>query len=77
MTLRQTIMFIPKGGTEVVKIEIYVYEDSLGDNGFWNIDTNKVALTPLLYSQFKSLDTQASQRKFFDQLRKVSSSSLT
>jgi hypothetical protein len=76
MTLRQTIMFIPKGETEVVKIEIYVYEDSSGGNGFWNIDTNKSALTPSLYSQFRSLDTQALQRKFFDQLRKVSSTSL-
>ena len=69
-------MFIPKGETEVVEIENYVYEDGSGDNGFWNIDTNKVALTPLLYSQFRSLDTQALQRKFFDQLRKVSSTSL-
>lgn len=51
-------MFIPKGETEVVKIEIYVYDDISGDEGFWNIDTNKVALTPSLYSQFKSLDTQ-------------------
>jgi hypothetical protein len=76
MTLRQTIMFIPKGETEVVKIEIYVYNDSSGDNGFWNIDTNKIALTPSLYSQFRSLDTQVLQRKFFDQLRKVSSTSL-
>jgi hypothetical protein len=77
MTLRQTIMFIPKGETEVVKIEIYVYDDSSGDNGFWNVDTNKVALTPSLYSQFRSLDTQASQGKFFDQLRKVTSTSLS
>ncbi len=77
MTLRQTIMFIPKGETEVVRIEIYVYDDSSGDNGFWNIDTNRVALTPSLYSQFRSLDTQALQGKFFDQLRKVSSTSLT
>jgi hypothetical protein len=76
MTLRQTILFIPKGETEVVKIEIYVYNDSSGDNGFWNIDTNKIALTPSLYSQFRSLDTQVLQRKFFDQLRKVSSTSL-
>jgi hypothetical protein len=76
MTLRQTIMFIPKGETEVVKIEIYVYNDNSGDNGFWNIDTNKIALTPSLYSQFRSLDTQVLQRKFFDQLRKVSSTSL-
>jgi hypothetical protein len=70
-------MFIPKGGAEVVKIEIYVYDDSSGDNGFWNVDTNRVALTPSLYAQFRSLDTQASQRKFFDQLRKVSSTSLS
>jgi hypothetical protein len=56
-------MFIPKGETEVVKIEIYVYDDGPSDNGFWNIDTNKVALTASLYSQFKSLHTQASQRK--------------
>jgi hypothetical protein len=77
MTLRQTIMFIPKGETEVVKIEIYVYSGGSGENGFWNVDTNKVALTPSLYTQFKSLDTQASQRKFFDQLRNVSSNSLT
>ncbi|WP_018614795.1 hypothetical protein [Segetibacter koreensis] len=77
MTLRQTIMFFPKGETEVVKIEIYVYDDSSGDNGFWNVDTNKVALTPSLYSQFRSLDTQVAQRKFFEQLRKVSSTSLT
>ena len=77
MTLLQTIMFIPKGETEVVKIEIYVYDDSSCENGFWNIDTNKVALTPSLYSQFRSLSTQASQRKFFDQLRRVSSTSLT
>ncbi len=77
MTLRQTIMFIPKGETEVVKIEIYVYDDSSSDNGFWNVDTNKVALTPSFYSQFRSLDTQVLQRKFFDQLRKVSSTSLT
>jgi hypothetical protein len=76
MTLRQTIMFIPKGETEVVKIEIYVYNDSSGDNGFWNIDTNKIGLTPSLYSQFRGLDTQVLQRKFFDQLRKVSSTSL-
>jgi len=77
MTLRQTIMFIPKGETEVVKVEIYVYDDGLSDNGFWNIDTNKIALTPSLYSQFRSLDTQASQGKFFDQLRKISSTSLS
>jgi hypothetical protein len=77
MTLRQTIMFIPKGETEVVKIEIYVYDDSSSENGFWNVDTNKVALTPSLYSQFRSLNTQALQRKFFDQLRRVSSTSLT
>ena len=77
MTLRQTIMFIPKGETEIVRIEIYVYDDSLGDNGFWNVDTNRVALTPSLYSQFRGLDTQVLQRKFFDQLRKVSSTSLS
>ena len=70
-------MFIPKGETEVVRIEIYVYDHSSGENGFWNIDTNKVALTPSLYSQFRSLDTQESQRKFFDQLRKVSSTLLS
>jgi hypothetical protein len=70
-------MFIPKGATEVVKIEFYVYDDSSGDYDFWNIDTNKVALTPSLYSQFGSLETQASQRKFFDRLRKVSSTSLS
>jgi hypothetical protein len=77
MTLRQTIMFIPKGETEVVKIEIYVYSGGSGENGFWNVDTNKVALTPSLYSQFRSLNTQALQKKFFDQLRKVSATSLS
>jgi hypothetical protein len=77
MTLRQTIMFIPKGETEVVKIEIYVYSGGSGENGFWNVDTNKVALTPSLYSQFRSLNTQALQKKFFDQLRKVSANSVS
>jgi hypothetical protein len=77
MTLRQTIMFIPKGETEVVKIEIYVDSGSSGEIGFWNVDTNKVALTPSLYSQFRDLNTQALQRKFFDQLRKVSANSVS
>ena len=76
MILRQTIMFIPQGETEVVKIEIFTHENPAFSNGYWSIDENKVLLTPSLYSHFKSLKTQALQRKFFDQLRKVSTKHL-
>ncbi|MDB5193147.1 MAG: hypothetical protein JWQ96_2710 [Segetibacter sp.] len=74
MTLRQTIMFIPKGELNVVRIEVYVADEhATFGTGLWNIDENKILLSPSLYSEFRTCKTQLLQRKFFDGLRKVSS----
>ena len=75
MQLRNTIIFIPKGEVEIVKVEIYVAEEVEGP-GYWNIDENKVLLSPGMYSIFRSYSKQQEQRKFFDTLRKVSTVAL-
>lgn len=64
-------MFIPKGETDVLKIYIYTSEN-IGETGMWNIDENKVLLSNALYSEFRNLRLQTEQKKFFQQLRKVS-----
>ncbi len=71
MLLRNTLMFIPKGGVEVVKVMIYTSE-TITTAGLWNIDNNKVILSDRLYYEYRSCKTQNEQRKFFDQLKQVS-----
>ena len=69
-------MFIPKGLSEVVKIEIYSTGD-IPDPGYWNQDNNKVLLSNNMYSEYSRLKTQAEQKKFFDKLIRVSNQQLT
>ncbi len=71
MLLRNTLMFIPKGEVEVIKVMIYTSE-IITENGVWNIDNNKVILSDNLYNQYRSCKTQNEQRKFFARLKQVS-----
>ncbi len=71
MLLRNTLMFIPKGEVEVIKVMIYTSE-IITENGIWNIDNNKIILPDKLYNEYRSCKTQKEQRKFFDQLKQVS-----
>ncbi len=72
MTLRHTILFIPKGEKDVVSIQIFVLNEEGDTTGYWNIDENKVLLSPSHYADFRKCQTQAAQKKFFNQLIKVS-----
>ncbi len=71
MVLRNTIIFIPAGETEVVKVEIYC-GDQKDDTGLWDMDTNRVLLPTRLYNEFRNCKTQKEQAAFFTTLRKVS-----
>ncbi|MBA2760564.1 MAG: hypothetical protein H0U39_01125 [Segetibacter sp.] len=71
MLLRNTLMFIPKGEVEVIKVMIYTSE-IITENGVWNIDNNKVILSDKLYNEYRGCKTQNEQRKFFAQLKQVS-----
>jgi hypothetical protein len=75
MVLRNTILFIPAGETEVAQIEIYCGEVNNGTR-LWDIDTNRVLLSPDVYNEFKSCKTQRQQAGFFASLAKVSFSLL-
>ena len=78
MQLRKTIMFIPKGESEVVKIKIFTTENlDLEKQGLWNIDSNEVLLSQTMYDQFSIIKDQQLQRKFFDQLTKVSKTQIS
>ena len=71
MVLRNTLMFIPAGETEVIKIEIYCSAVNNG-NRFWDIDKNRVLLSPDAYDEFRRCNTQKQQAAFFSSLTKVS-----
>ncbi len=76
MLLRNTIMFIPKGETEVITIRIFT-SDTMDGQGLWNVESNDVLISNELYSEFRSCKSQKEQGSFFSNLLKVSSSQLT
>ena len=72
-----TIMFIPPGETEVVKIEVRVnYHLESATAGLWNLDNNQVMLSPAMFNQFRACKTQKEQGAFFSQLHKISSTQI-
>ncbi len=71
MVLRNTLMFIPAGETEVIKIEIYSGDVNNGAR-FWDIDKNRVLLSPEVYNEFRNCKTQKEQAGFFATLTRVS-----
>ena len=64
-------MFIPKGDVEVMQVKIYT-DDKAPVPGLWNVDNNTVLLTYDNYLHLRACNSQADQKKFFSQLRKVS-----
>lgn len=72
MVLRNTLMFIPPGETDVIKIKIYSGADN-DDAGLWNVDTNEVLLSLCRYNEFRNCKTQKEQANFFATLTRVSS----
>jgi len=71
MVLRNTLMFIPAGATDVMKIEIYC-GGATDDTRFWDIDKNRVLLSTEAYNEFRRCKTQKEQAGFFASLKKVS-----
>ncbi len=71
--LVSTTLLIPEGQTEVVSIRFYLS----GHSGIWDIDTNSVYFNYQLWSEWKDCkNDQHLQKKFFDNLRRVSKSML-
>ena len=71
--MRRTIIFIPKGQSETITVTIH-HKPELNDQqhaGIWNIDTNEVWLSTLLWNQFPVND-QKLQGKIFAGLLRVS-----
>ncbi len=67
--LLSTFMFIPRGETEVIKLKFYLSDIS----GVWNVDNNHIYLNQALYSRWRDcMNHPPQQKKFFDQLRKIS-----
>jgi len=75
MLLRRTLIFIPHGQTETMRVKIYTGGND-DDTALWNVDTNEVLLSNRLYSEFRNCKTQAEQRRFFDRLQKTSATLL-
>jgi len=71
MTLRNTLIFIPAGETDVIKVEIYCGDINNGTR-FWDVDKNRVLLSPEVYNEFRGCKTQKEQAAFFASLTKVS-----
>jgi hypothetical protein len=71
--MRRTIIFIPKGETEPIVVVVH-HKPELNETehaGIWNIDTNDVWLSTVLWNQFPAND-QKQQAKVFAQLHKMS-----
>lgn len=67
----------PNDGPPVYITIKYVPElDQETTEGFWDIDTNNVALNWRLYSDFSKIESQKEKKKFFDNLLKVSKYSI-
>jgi hypothetical protein len=45
--------------------------------GYWDIDTNRVALSWRLFSDFNNIQKQSEKRAFFNNLKKVSKKTLS
>jgi hypothetical protein len=71
MTLRKTIFLIGHYG-EVITVTIYTAENLKYQRGIWDVDTNTIVLTEEIYQQFDVLKNHSEQRRFFDDLLKVS-----
>ncbi len=46
--------------------------DGASVEGYWNIDTNYVALSWRLFTEFNRIEEQSQKRSFFSKLKKVS-----
>jgi hypothetical protein len=71
--MQRTIIFIPKGTTELVTVTI-MHKPKLNGGqhaGIWNIDTNVVWLSTPLWNQFP-INDQKGQGKVFAELHRVS-----
>lgn len=67
--LLSTFMFIPRGETEVLKIYFYLSELT----GVWNVDNNHVFVDQQTYRRWRdAMNDPAKQKRFFDQLTKIS-----
>jgi hypothetical protein len=71
--MKITLTLYPRFEDPIEIIIQYVPDlDGKEIEGFWHIDTNYVALSWRLYSQFNKIEKQTEKKAFFEKLKKVS-----
>lgn len=76
--MQTTLTLYPRFEEPIELVIRYVPElDGKECEGWWNIDTNQIALSWKMYSDFQKIGLQSEKRKFFDTLKKVSSQQIS
>ncbi len=71
--MRITLILYPRFEPPIeLVIECVPALDGSDVEGLWDVDTNRVALSWRLFSQFNSIEKQSEKKAFFEKLRKVS-----
>jgi hypothetical protein len=76
--VKTTITLYPKFEDPIAVVVQYVPQlDGQSCEGYWDIDSNTVALSWRMYKDFAALQKQSEKRTFFGSLKKVSKSMIT